>query len=841
MQIRRWLETVKGLFAGREDSELEQSSVRLLIAIIMVVYFGRSSENPAALADGVIVSYAFLAYSLLLFSVVAAFNRVSATRRVIGIVGDLTATTVCMILANESGAVLVGMYLWVSLANGFRYGHTYLYLATALAVLGFAAVLQFSPYWGGHLSLAAGILALLLVLPIYVSKLVKQLESARKRAEEANRIKSQFLANMSHELRTPLHGILGVADLLSETKLTQEQTEYVKVINDSARTLVSLVTDVLDMSKIEAGKLKAEHTAFDFHGLLNSTLRLLKPQADKKGLYLHQHVDPSFDAYLCGDPLHIRQVLTNLVSNAIKFTPAGGIDVYVDVVDQSASAAAIKVRVIDTGIGISPCFQAKIFDDFTQADESTTRKYGGTGLGTAISKRLVHLMGGEIGVSSTLGCGSEFWFQLELNKAARPDPLPSQAELRCKVLVACSEKGERRLTEWLVGWNMHATFTFSSAELLDALQQAAGRVQFYDVVLIHGEILTQDPRDLAQEIWQRFPTAPLNLIFCREPGSILPSEQALSEAGYACTLHTPHQKPLLFNALHAATSVESFPSDVTLLKTRRGESGRGGFRILVAEDNETNQMVIKKLLEKAGHSAEVVGNGEDALVALSQKRFDIAVFDMQMPVMGGIEAAKIYRFETPHDERIPIVVLTANATADAKAQCEDAGVSLYLSKPLEGKQFIESIDQLGQGSKNFEEKPQPVTREPIDMAENDEKQGLLNYRLLEDLSELCGKTFLPQLVDQFTRDTRVLLATMRTHLENASISEFVDVAHALKGSAGSIGALQMFHTCLTAEKANRSNAEALLGEIERAFNETRHALSDYLEGVTGSSRRNGQI
>jgi len=364
----------------------EQATVRIFLVALVSLYlyfFG-------TLEAGKLVS-SYLIVSLLYFLWIVLSPAMSLSRRLILILTDITVPTVAiLLLENTSGETFVAIYLWIIVGNGLRFGVKYLIYATGLSFTAFLIILFISPFWQSHFSLWMGLVVLITVVPAYMSILIIKLHRAITAAEAANKAKSQFLANMSHELRTPLNGIIGAGELLSMTQLSKQQQGYANLIQSSGKTLLALIEDVLDISKIEAGKQTSEIKRFDLHVLISTTLQVFLPQAKKKGLTLTAHVNDAVAFRLKGDELHIRQILVNFISNALKFTKEGYIKVLVELVEQADDERYwLKFRVLDTGIGLSEEAQSKIFDSFTQADISTTRQYGGTGLGTTISKELV--------------------------------------------------------------------------------------------------------------------------------------------------------------------------------------------------------------------------------------------------------------------------------------------------------------------------------------------------------------------------------------------------------------------------------------------------------------------
>jgi two-component system sensor histidine kinase RpfC len=409
------LARLRARLAARPDTEHEQALVRVVVGALVLVYLlpGASLAN---LEPTLLLMLGFFLVAAVILGHLLASPGVSPARRASGIVADLLILSGLMVIEGERAAPLFLIYVWVTLANGFRFGQRYLLISLALSAVGFSFVLWRSGFWRDHLEVGLGLLFGFVALSLYVRSLVEKLFDAIARAEAANVAKRRFISVVSHEMRTPLNAIIGMSDLLRDTTLTREQADMLQTMRSSSRVMLGLVEDVLDFSKIEAGKVSLEKADFDLHALLNSTARILAAQTAAKGIELVVSIMPEVPPAVRGDPHYLRQVLINLAGNAIKFTEKGGVTLHVAVLYEAENRARLKFSVRDTGIGIAPEAQARIFESFTQADDSTTRRFGGTGLGTTIAKQLVDLMGGRIGVESAVGLGSTFWFEVTLEK-----------------------------------------------------------------------------------------------------------------------------------------------------------------------------------------------------------------------------------------------------------------------------------------------------------------------------------------------------------------------------------------------------------------------------------------
>ncbi|MGZ8447864.1 MAG: ATP-binding protein, partial [Candidatus Deferrimicrobiaceae bacterium] len=641
------------LLSRRPDSEHEQALIRVVLTTITYIYLrmywvgslGRHftpEESRLFLTSAI-----YPIFSSALFILITLAPGVSPARRVLGIVGDLCLAAYGVSVVGHAGAPLYVIMLWVIFGNGFRYGRKYLFISTVIGTVSFGVAVFENSYWNDKISLGIGLQVGLVMLPLYISALLKKLTIAGKRAEEANRAKNRFLANMSHEMRTPLNGIIGMLDLLKGTPLSTEQEELTKTIDDSAHTLLFLMQDVLNLSKIEAGKVSVDVSDFDLYAVVKHSVAIVEPQARFKGLATFLRVPSNVPFLLRGDPLLLRQVLLNLLGNALKFTEKGEVGVRVTLESDTPRHATVRFEVVDTGIGISAEAQRRIFERFAQADESITRRFGGTGLGTTISKEIVELKGGAIGVRSEPGKGSTFWFTVELVKQSRQEDeaVPAAALVDRRALVFSSEpEVAEALRSHLSGWGVHVTTVDRSAQAFARIVGSSNAGTPFDFVLVVREGLDLDTAGFARAVQSDSTIYESRLILVTrgEDGG-----DPVAADGYIAALPPPVDKRMLFNALHfsrVGTPADD-PSVGNLVETYRRKIGSGRkLRVLVAEDNRTNQMVIGKILERAGHDFKIVANGEEVLDVLKGQAFDIALLDLHMPVMGGVEAAKLSRF-----------------------------------------------------------------------------------------------------------------------------------------------------------------------------------------------------
>ena len=835
-----WLARFRRRLKRTGDSEPEQAILRLIVAIILLLYFCIPRGNEETFADIIaatsnIIIIVASSIAFLIFAAIVRNPSPSPIRRVVGITMDMVSLSIVLYWTGGDHIPLFVFYLWVILGNGFRYGLRYLYTSYGLGLAGFLSVILWSEYWQQHQSFAVSLLIILVAIPLYTSVLLKKLHAAIDAAKQANEAKSRFLANMSHELRTPLNGVIGMGDLLRETRLTKEQNQLVNTLHSSANTLLELIENVLDIAKIEAGKVTIDVKQFDLYALVNSVIYMLSPLGDAKGLVVFCTIDPDTPFSLNGDQQHIRQVLINLVNNAIKFTDEGSVNLHVYRKGGSGIKPTICFEVIDTGVGIPAQSLSKIFDDFTQAEINSSRNYGGTGLGTTISKELVDLMGGEIGVESEEFKGSRFWFELNLPLAPHQEDSISSNH----ILLLASEQTADHVRPSLKGWEIDFDWVRSSARAFSLLIQAAEEGNHYNSVIVDQSVMTDiNPEQFAQMVRAESLLETLSLILVNSSDTMINMNNV--NHYYISTILEPEDKRTLFNAIHAAQSVTITDSNVvTMAEHYSKQIGAKILNILVAEDNQVNQQVINGILKHAGHKVRLTDNGESVLDILSadMDSYDMLIVDMNMPKRNGIEVVKSLRFmDASHS--LPIIMLTADATPEALNESMNAGASAFMTKPINSRTLLEKIASL---SRNIESNTATPLKHGFQVKEHNQTKQLpgnsskwFNEKSLQNLSELGDKPeFIQSLVTNFIADGTRHIESIKVSC-NSDYLEYREALHALKGSSTELDAGKLVAICLQGESLKpydigSEKILALVGQIEDIFSHTGEALAKAVE------------
>jgi two-component system sensor histidine kinase RpfC len=735
------------------------------------------------------------------------------------------------------------LYLWVTLGSGFRFGPAYLLSELAMSVLGFGIVLYAGGFWRAHLAVGIGLLIGMFAVSLYVLTLVRRMFDAVARAEAANLAKRRFISMVSHELRTPLNAIIGMGDLLRDTALSREQADMLQTLRGSSRVMLGLVEDVLDFSKIEAGKVVVEKTDFDLHALVNSTCRIVSAQAAAKGVDFVVSIMPEVPPALRGDPHHLRQVLINLAGNAVKFTEQGSVTVHVSVLAETEAAVRLKFSIRDTGIGIAPEAQTKIFESFAQADESTTRRFGGTGLGTTIAKQLVGLMGGRIGLESALGLGSTFWVEVDLDKQperAGADGGETSGELSgARVLLAGFPAIERSALEAaLAGWGASPVVVATIEEGVARLVADISLAKPYHSALLYA---ASEDLQLAQRFRRAAPNpAPPGILAVPRDADVRRFEMLSS--GFAAVLELPFDKRRLFNVLHSVAAGDEVREGVVRLQDyARRASAAAALRILVADDNPTNREVIGRILERAGHAVTLVNDGEQALDAVERAMPDVVILDRNMPGLGGVEALQALRLMTRGRARLPVIMLSADVTPEAKGEALNAGADAFLSKPIETMRLLNEIHSLapaGAEAGRRIEAPASLHVVPSaaapSMINAPAAVAVVNAETLRHLEELGSSVaFIERLVSVFLADSDSVLARMEKVLAARDYREFRSLVHAMKGSSASIGTDRLTRLCSSLGSLTDAELRLQASALQRAFSEelsaARHELERHLK------------
>lgn len=709
--IKNNLKKLSSFIGFNKHGEEYQQAILRVIIIGLTIFFMHFSYASIRVETSILM-YAFAFSSLAILLHTRLNSNPNKKRLLLVMFLDVLGSSLSVYFTNDIGAVFIGVYLWLIIGYGFRFGRQLLIATYITSLTGFVTASLNSPYWQENMTGFYGLLFTLVSIPMYALALLNRLKEATYKAEAASRAKSEFLSHISHEIRTPLNGIVGACSLLEASNLDKNNATLFNVMKNSSNVLLELVNNVLDLSKIESGKVVEHKEDFYLHNLVLTTVNLFEAQASHKGIVIDYEIAQDTPLKLHGNLLHTKQVLINLVGNAVKFTEQGSVHVNVAAAKHSEGKVIVRFEVKDTGIGIAKESLPHIFESFTQAEESIKYKFGGTGLGTTISKKLVELMEGEIGIESELGQGSTFWFEIPLN-------------------VVDSENTEGQIS-----------------------------------------------------------------------------------------------------------------SEIISFKKAMQASKRKPCRILVAEDNETNILILSQMLALGQHQFDIVKNGQQALDKLEEASYDLMILDCNMPVMGGLEALRIYQAINVGLPQVPAIILSADATQNTIAEFDELGVAAYLTKPIQIDALNLAIEEVVAKAKqkSYREaapvvsfassKEQVLSEEPSAIVASYIGNTALNLARLAELSSISKNAgFVENLIQGFIEDTDKNLGDLKMYVQALDFGNIRDTAHAIAGSATNIGADELSQICVELDSITPNEiykVPTLFAQANHAYQNTKSAFADYL-------------
>ncbi len=807
-------------------SELTQAKVRCLLNVVLLtlaltIYYHNPDISIIQIgitAAATALSALFLyAWAYVLESRQLGF-RYRFWQRTVSIILDNVAIGWIFHFAGENLAGIYAIYLWITIGYGIRFGLPYLFASLAASVVSFSVATYYTPFWYEHILVTAGLGFGLIIVPLYAAFLINKLHAAVHAAEIAYRAKSDFVAKMSHELRTPLHGIISTTELLKDAKSAPAREELLRIISTSSNTLLELINRVLDISKLDSGSVVLAKETFDLHEVICDAFNVLVPQCRRKHLKHSVFIDPNIPNFVVGSPRQLQEILMNLYGNAVKFTDVGKVSLNATCVSQDSRAVNVRFEVTDNGPGIPSDQIEHIFEPFSQIDNSMTRLHEGSGLGTAIARELVRAMGGDIVIESILGLGSNFSFELSFDRAGAA---PGVKPLYPIIVAALGfSEVESELAESFGNFGCRAIFVDSIEELVGVLAD----IHNIGAVFVNAETNAEYQRD-PQRIAQAIPTntVPKFIVGANEPVS------NYANWGYNAGALSWRDTATTVRMLNIACALRKDYSESSP-PTRR--PSRAPIRILVAEDNPTNQTIVRLTLEREEMEVVIVDNGEAALAELSFGEYDIALLDVHMPKISGLEVAKLHKFAEDPSSRssVPIILLTADSRSELAIEARATNVTQLLSKPIKPKALVDAIYAATQKTSRADD-ASGNSEQLADYRPVRSVQPIIDRAILGELEALMTKVERDIFLSEFVEDARRQAATLVLNDDSIDTDKVRDEMHALCSGALSIGALRLANAARRIEFTGKS---VLISDCAN-FRQTLELKINELESTLGLS------
>jgi two-component system sensor histidine kinase RpfC len=827
-RLRPLLRMTRTQLLERSAGEREISINRLVFGCVALVYVAALTWIAGLHSSTAwSISIAYLCFGLALFFHIRRWPARSPRRRYVALLIDVVSQTVALAALGRFTSPMYSIYLWLILGYAFRFGIPYLRVASVLSVIGFSGVALTVPYWKAQPFLAVGLGIGLLIIPIYLEALLKRILVANAQVEAVTRSKGLILSCVSHELQAPLTAIVGLNDLLTGTNLNPKQRDIVKAVQVAAKSVLSDLDDLLELSRIEAERMSVVNTAFRLTDLVSEVTSLARAMAYGKGLQVDMHIAASAPLMIATDRRHLRNILLNLLSNAVKFTELGSVLVTVGV---QASPSRLRFEVSDTGIGIPADVRVRIFESFQQADSEILGRYGGNGLGLTVSQQLTELLGGAIGVGSQAGQGSTLWLELPMQSVVHVEPVPIMSGIGV-VLLSQEPARVRDLAARLERLGAKSFVTDKASGLQTVLADGAEGLDRF-VVVLDGQGV--DAAELASVVRQNTAFRSVPLVLLAETLDALPLAVRRHFVTAVSRLSSDRD-------LRAALTI----AGPAVAPVEDGPDGKPGARptpclavrplhILIADDSRTSQLLLTKVLEQAGHTVKAVGSGDEALAAVADETFDLALIDVSMPGMNGIDTTQMIRFASSNRPHLPVIGLTESNSPYLSKRCAAAGMDSCIAKPVDHVEFLRAVSAIvpvppakedTAALRSLDPQVTPISIHPqFKAAPGPAIDGLVATQL----DSLADAGAAPEIAEGFETEVGATLRHLESAVDAGDVLLFRMQLRALQGMAASVGAGPLGALCSSGDAIEvhdlHRKGRELLTRITREANRARERL-----------------